>query len=225
MNLKISFLLPAVILLLFAKTLSTTQKETEENKTSSDKIVDLSGRGLQDIPESEKSRILHCEVLYLDDNNITTFPEWMKEAKQIRKISIKNNPFFNFLDFCVRFQSPALNEISASGCNIKDIPYQLTFFDNLTSFDFSNNIIEEIPYHLSFLKNIEHADFSNNRIKTTGYVVNAWRNLKSLDVTGNSGLQLYSLGESLDGLELEQLFIEFGDSVPESFKNISVGRV
>lgn len=225
MKMRITFLLPAITLLLFAKTVSQNQNDVKPESSSNEKTVDLSGQQLTSIPESEKERILQCEELILDDNNLTVFPEWIKDAKSLKKISVDNNPYLNFLDFCVKCSSPQITEMSASGCSIKEIPYQLTFCDNLHTLNLSNNIIDEIPFHLSFLKNIQYADFSNNRIKTTGYVVNAWRNLRFLDVTGNKNLELFTLGESLSGLRLEKLMIEFGDSVPVSFAQLNTNEL
>lgn len=202
---------------------------TEKITVSGPHVVDLSGKELKEIPDSYKDEILNSEILILDNNFIEKFPEWMLQADNLRSISINNNPHFDLFQFSVDFQSLTdIEKLSASDCNIKNIPYQLTFFTKLKEIDLSDNNINHIPYHFSFLTSLQHCDLSNNQINQVGFSFRDLRNIKSIDISSNPDLDVNQFCTSLQYKELEYLKIDITDSVPDIFadihcKNLNLG--
>lgn len=201
-------------------------KLSEEIPNPSSVIVDLSGKDLKEIPLDYKEKILKAEILLLDGNNLTELPLWLKEATLLKRISINNNPQFDFFKFTVDFQEMThLEELSASNCNLVMIPYQLTFFTNLKKLDLSYNSILEVPYHFSFLTSLTKCDLSNNRINQVGYSFRDLKKLKSLDVSGNTDLNVKDLCSSLEGKVLDELKLEIKDTLPESLVYVEVAKL
>ena len=202
---------------------------TEKISVSDPHVVDLSGKELKEIPDTYKDEILRAEIVILDNNYIESFPEWMLQADKLRVISINNNPHFDLFKFSVDFQSlTEIEKLSASGCNIKNIPYQLTFFTKLKDLNLSYNKINHVPYHFSFLTSLIICDLSNNQITEVGYSFRDLRNIKYIDISSNTDLNIKEFCNSIQFKELEYLKIDITDSVPELFaeiqcKNLNAG--
>lgn len=196
---------------------------TDEKAMPQSSVVDLSNQNLKEIPDEYKEQILKAEVLILDGNDISYLPIWLKEAVNLKKISLNNNSDFDFFQFCVDFQEmKQIEEISASNCFILNIPYQLTFFERLKKLDLSHNQIKNIPYHLGFMTSLLELDLSNNRISEMGYSLRELYQLKSLDLSSNPQMNLKEFCESLEHHNFEFLKLDLRDTLPENFSTISV---
>jgi len=196
---------------------------SDELKATKTKMVDLSNRNLESIPDSYKEQILEAEVLLLDGNQIINLPSWLNEAKSLIKISLDNNPDFDFFQFSVDFQGMTqIEEISASNCNIINIPYQLVYFNKLRKLDLSSNSIKNIPYHFGFLIELEEVDLSNNQISEIGYSFRDLQKMKSLDISSNENLDINQFVESMEYREMDYLKIDFNDSIPDHFSTLTL---
>ncbi|CAH0389384.1 unnamed protein product [Bemisia tabaci] len=121
--------------------------EASENEKCSEKQVNLSGAGLEYLPEDLVSRWMHAEELVLSNNRLS---------------ATESN-----LDLLQRL--PNLRRLSLSGTSLREVPPVLQNLDKLQVLDLSNNKLKYAPRQLEGCARLKELRLDHNEL----YEINA----------------------------------------------------
>ena len=124
-------------------------------------LLDLSGNKLSDLPENF-SKLKKLKILFLSDNEFTTFPAVLADCENLEMIGFKANKIAflpeNALPIKVRWLILTNNQIPA-------LPKSIGKCLNLQKVMFAGNNLNKLPDEMSACRNIELLRISANQIE------------------------------------------------------------
>lgn len=116
--------------ILFLMTAVFLSCSLQKGTAQSDKILDLSGRGLTKISEKIIEKNKNVESLILSDNKFTEFPKSIFEFENLKSLGLKNN-------------------------NLMSIPSEISNLTELESLDLRGTKINHLPSVLKRMHNLK----------------------------------------------------------------------
>ncbi|XP_060601694.1 leucine-rich repeat-containing protein 40-like [Ruditapes philippinarum] len=102
---------------------------------------DLSGNNIKRIPSKFCTKFTDLTELQLQDNNLSSLPEEVRDMEQLQVLDISNNKFESLP---VIYDSPKLNTVSAKGNKITGIDLErLRKMSSLRELDLQDNPLPE----------------------------------------------------------------------------------
>ncbi|OUC13078.1 MAG: GTPase [Alkalinema sp. CACIAM 70d] len=177
----------------------------EEVKRSGQTILNLSGRGIKELPE-EIGQLTNLTSLALIGNQLTTLPKSIGQLTNLTSLYLRSNRLIALPDSigqltnltCLFFHNNKLTALPKSIgqlTNLKslDLSYnQMTVLPevigqltNLTSLDLRNNKLTALPESIGQLTNINSLDLSYNKLTALPESIGQLTNINSLDLSYN----------------------------------------
>ena len=161
-------------------------------------------------------------VLTLSGTQLTSFPERITFAHEVRRLNISNCGLTEFptnIDQFINLESidATQNRISRidfrsltfrhlrvlmlDNNQLTQLPDEISNLSSLASIFLRNNQLIDLPNGMRELHDLERLDLANNRLSALPDVISDLRRLKALDVSGNNLSQLSSNLQQLEHLE------------------------
>ena len=159
------------------------------------------------------------KILYLDDNNIKSFPSKIVKAQHLTDLDIKNNAvaslpkeignvsslvFFNAQNNEIKELPSSFSElqnlehVNLSANPLKKVPTEIEKLSNLKILKLRNTSIQKLPNFIGKLSHLKHLDVSHNNLKSLPNSIGKLSHLEHLDVSHN---RLNSLPKSIGKLK------------------------
>jgi Leucine-rich repeat (LRR) protein len=185
----------------------------------STKVLDLSNRGLTQVPNSV-SNLNELKKLILFKNQIDTLPDFIGGKDSLEKLSLKSNRLV--LIEPKAMDLPNLKELDLRFNKLVSIPDSMHLLPSLEILDLRNNQLKSLPSSIGTLKNLEQLYLSDNDIRTLPSTMKGLNRLKYLHIGRNSiqGALPEWIGE-MDGLvELDVSGCCEDNRLPESISDL-----
>lgn len=171
--------------------------------------LDLSDYALSVLPKN-LNEFSSVQVLDLSNNNLQSLIG-LKELKQLLELKLDGNIQLKASSFNGEVnQLEKLQILSAKGCQLAFVPFDIYNVSSLKELNLSNNQIETISFELKKLKKLEQLNLANNQIQFIDNGLIGLGQLKSIDISHNAILNLPHLMYQLASLKnLESLSVDF----------------
>ncbi len=144
-------------------------------------VLDIRGQNLSDWP-AFFSNLKNMRELYISNNQFSSWPSFFSDLKQLRVIEAENNSFTSFPTYFSEFKN--LEVLDLSGNPITSFP---SFFHELTSLrvlDMSNTKVSSFPSFFNELTNLESLNISNTDISSFPSFFDELTRLRWMDISG-----------------------------------------
>uniref|UniRef100_A0A6B2L644 Oxidoreductase molybdopterin-binding domain-containing protein n=1 Tax=Arcella intermedia TaxID=1963864 RepID=A0A6B2L644_9EUKA len=142
--------------------LEEVQRIIQECKEKLQIELDLSGFGLEEIPE-EVFELTHIRTLLLFNNNLKTFPEKLSKLTNLQTLSVNANKLTEIPP--VVSMLPELNELWMCDNKVTHLPKHLLDAPELSVLGIESNMLEELPEWISEVPSLTILFADLNRIK------------------------------------------------------------
>jgi internalin A len=176
-------------------------KVIEEAKRSGETILDLAGRGIQELP-SEIAQLTNLTFLNLSNNQLATLPEWIRKLTNLTSLYLTRNPLTT-LPNAIKWLTN-LTSLHLSNSQLTTLPDEIGRLTNLMSLHLSNNQLTTLPDEIGQLTNLTTLHLDNNQLTTLPDEIGQLTNLMTLRLEDN---QLKELPENFGKLVNLQNFI------------------
>ena len=144
--------------------------------------LDLSLRGLGAVPPPIQF-LGGIERLILDENEITSIPEWFRNLSNLRELSIAGNKLQEAnlgLQFCSQ-----LTKLFIANNELRHLPPSISCCIALNELDCSSNALQDLPLNFKNLVQLKTLKLINNQFSSIPVCLSSLEDLKMLDVSGN----------------------------------------
>lgn len=169
---------------------------------------------LNSIPNPEQ-----LEVLILEHNNLKMLPLSITKFKQLKQLSLSDNPELNFSHSFKKLAALPLEFLDLQHNKLENIPKEINQIKTLIDLNLSHNHLSDFS-PLSQLPSLRSLWLRNNSIEHLSTSINQIHSLVNLYVENN---QLKELPNNLSGLtSLRVLHLSFNEfkELPESLQSL-----
>ncbi|HKP02932.1 MAG TPA: COR domain-containing protein [Chthoniobacterales bacterium] len=154
---------------------------------------------------SEIARLsANLTALYLDSNQLTTFPNEITQLNQLRDLHLANNQLSTLPPEIAKLTE--LRELYLSNNRLGTLPPEIGQLTNLTTLNLSSNQLSTVPPEIGQLTNLPTLNLSNNQLTTVPPEIGQLTNLRTLSLDHN---QLRTLPYEIGKLpNLMRLFLQ-----------------
>lgn len=180
--------------------------------------LDLSGRSIEEIPESF-SLLRNLVALNLSTNRVATLPKSFVELEHLTNLDIRRNSFERLPkllstlslrslnasgnrleDISVLKSCPTLRVVDLSANALKNLGEILPIKNELRTLNLSCNLIKDISLLVENLKSVERLNLSSNIIEEIPKSIAALESIEELDLSDNA---IETIANTFFDLEVE----------------------
>ncbi|MCX5964232.1 MAG: leucine-rich repeat domain-containing protein [Cyanobacteria bacterium] len=180
--------------------------------------LDLSGKGLTEIPESI-AQLSNLTNLYLGSNQITEIPESIAQLSNLTSLHLSSNQITEIPESIAQLSN--LTNLYLGSNQITEIPESIAQLSNLTELDLSFNQITEIPDSISQLSNLTELDLAGNQITEIPDSIAQLFNLTAIELSENQITEIPNSIGQLSNLETIDLSNNQIMEIPDSIAQLS----
>lgn len=144
--------------------------------------LNLQSCNLNQVPEAVLSLAESLEVLSLNNNQLSTLPDWFSKLTKLKILFCSNNPFTELPT--VLGQCPALEMIGFKACNIQTVPEE-SLPKQLRWLILTNNQLQSLPDSIGDCQHLEKFMLAGNQLKTLPQSLSRCNNLALLRISAN----------------------------------------
>lgn len=238
--LKIFFFQKPNLLVNMGQTLAS---ELRSSKYKKKKEIDLSNKGIQELPGAV-SNLKSCtrldvshndlislpdeiglmpviEILLLNNNRITSLPSEIGDLSTLKELHVQNNNLFRYPLTPSIGKLKNLTVLNISSNQIDDLSPHIAQCENLVHLDISDNAIKSIPREFGNLKHLETLYANKNRLQVLPATIGQCKSLKTLILSQNAIVKLPDELANCTLLEVLHVNINSIKSLNDNFTQLS----
>lgn len=212
-------LVAAVLILTATQGCRQSQISAQQPYGASADVIDLSNRGLQQVPE-DIAQAKGLRKLILFKNKIDSLPGFIGGNDSLEKLSAKSNHLVHIAPSALDL--PNLKELDLRFNRLTQLPDSLHLLNSLELLDLRNNQLKTLPPSIGSLKKLEYLYLSDNDIRTLPATMKGLVNLKYLSIGKNQvqGALPDWIGEMSSLIELDVSGCCDDNRLPETISNL-----
>ncbi len=152
------------------------------------KELDLSNKGLTEIPIEEIRQLSRLTSLDLSNNKIMQIPRTITQLSNLNSLYLNSNQITQIPEEIGQLSN--LNSLYLNSNQIRQIPEEIGQLSNLNSLYLNSNQITQIPEEIGQLSNLNSLYLNSNQITQIPKGIGQLFNLNSLDLSSNQITQI-----------------------------------